>query len=858
MEKHKPTLYLIMCNHFDLAWRRPFRVNMRDKGLTFVPYAKIEQYYIEDNIALCKKYPEYKFCIESFAVLDEYLKRFPERREEIIRLAKKGKIFIPGAGYAIIDANMVAGETLVRNLVYGTLETEQLLGQKNRQAYRADAFGNSAQMPQIFRGCEMNHAVRLDYVEPDGKFWRGIDGSTVVVGYLPNVGNGGNAAKYPPCPECKGTGKKSGKSCEFCHGRGIDPKEDYYWPFMLDEKKLEENGSGYIYLTPEEYLPKEATIIRARELSKKYNVKFVTPEEPLEELNELFSVMDEKDLDGLNSSPELNPYQTGCYVSRIKSKQVLHKQENELFALETLAAALWLKSGSYPYKKLRDIWHEFFFTAFHDCVTGTVVDAGYKELEVSRAKIDKSITALTEKTAARLTARKDGTVTFFNTTGFSYRGITEVKIPQGEVAVNIESLSGNCACKVLSVRTEDGKNYASVLLESVPPFSAETFKISACRNDLSFGETSDKVIENSRFRITADENGICDIFDKKLNKTVLRKGKYRPGELILEHDEGDPWATLSHDRDRFPLSDKTKLVSVEKNGNIQRMVFTVSPTLRYNQHDISATCYVTLTEGLDRIDFHTDAYWNNYNHRVRVAFPAAFNGAGIYGIPYGMIERKEYEPIYGWAGRDGDYPAENWGGVEGDGISIAVLNRGTPSYKTEAVKDRNETDLFVSILRSPTVPCFLHEPDYYSMTDWDGMRDAGNHSFDYSLCVYDGRFSESSVVADAINYGAAPTALYGTVDVPKLPQVTSDGAAVMSVKCSEDGKALVMRINEYRGKECAAKIVLPAWVDFAEKTNMLERNGEKLSADNGIITLDIRPFEIATVKFYKRKTGEKK
>ena len=135
MDNRKPTLYLIPCNHFDLAWRRTFRVDMKNNGRTFIPYAKIEQYYIEDNIKLCEKYPEYKFCIESFSVLDEYLRRFPKMKEKIVSLAKQGKIFVLGSGYAIIDANMVSGETLVRNFLYGTLEAEELLGQKTGRVF---------------------------------------------------------------------------------------------------------------------------------------------------------------------------------------------------------------------------------------------------------------------------------------------------------------------------------------------------------------------------------------------------------------------------------------------------------------------------------------------------------------------------------------------------------------------------------------------------------------------------------------------------------------------------------------------------------------------------------------------------
>ena len=202
----KPILYLIPCNHFDLAWRRPFRTDMVYEGKTFIPYAKIEQYYIEDNIELCKKYPEYKFTIESVAVCREFFKNRPDMIDELKRLSKEGRVFIAGSGDNIVDANLVLGETIVRNMTSGLLWTEKNFSQKNRQAFRADAFGNSAQLPQIFKGCELEHAFMLNYVEPDGKYWRGLDGSVIVCGFFENSGNGGNPYKLTPCKACNGIG----------------------------------------------------------------------------------------------------------------------------------------------------------------------------------------------------------------------------------------------------------------------------------------------------------------------------------------------------------------------------------------------------------------------------------------------------------------------------------------------------------------------------------------------------------------------------------------------------------------------------------------------------------------------------
>lgn len=189
---------------------------------------------------------------------------------------------------------------------------------------------------------------------------------------------------------------------------------------------------------------------------------------------------------------------------------------------------------------------------------------------------------------------------------------------------------------------------------------------------------------------------------------------------------------------------------------------------------------------------------------------------------------------------------------------VAVLNRGTPSYKTETVRGKDETDLFVTLLRSPGVPSELHEPHNYTMTAWDGMRDSGYHSFDYSLCVYDKGFDDNSITKDSINYSSEPIVVSGELNLPSVPEIRSDNTAVMSVKCSEDGTALILRLNEYRGRDCVAEITVPEWAELVEKVNMLERQGEKLSVSGNSIDLKLHSYEIATLKFYKRTTEKNK
>ena len=129
---------------------------------------------------------------------------------------------------------------------------------------------------------------------------------------------------------------------------------------------------------------------------------------------------------------------------------------------------------------------------------------------------------------------------------------------------------------------------------------------------------------------------------------------------------------------------------------------------------------VTLYKGLERVDFQSHVRWDDFNHRLRVALPINGEGQQIYEIPYGVLKRENYEPSFYWAGSNGDWPAINWAGIETEHFSAALLNKGLPSYKMEKSEINGQT-LFLSVLRSPCIPTYLHEPEAYSMTKWDKM-----------------------------------------------------------------------------------------------------------------------------------------
>ena len=71
----KPSLYVVITNHFDLTWRRCWDRRFTWDGQEYVSYAEIEDAYMTENLALARKHPEYKFMAECTAVARKFVER---------------------------------------------------------------------------------------------------------------------------------------------------------------------------------------------------------------------------------------------------------------------------------------------------------------------------------------------------------------------------------------------------------------------------------------------------------------------------------------------------------------------------------------------------------------------------------------------------------------------------------------------------------------------------------------------------------------------------------------------------------------------------------------------------------------
>ena len=872
----KKQAFVLFSQHFDIMWRRCFLEDFEDKGENYVAYADLQAFYIIDHVAIAEKHKEHKFIIESVAVLRQFVKDYPEYRETLARLFREGRLSVSTSGDNIIDCNMVEGESIIRNYLYGNRYLKEEFGYTPPEIMdRNDAFGNSAQLPQIARAFGCRFVANITYSETDAPYWRGLDGSTVYTGKgkgISAIGTIGGYYKYRPCPVCRG---KKNVECPVCRNRRIDePTTDLrrIWGGNYEKAigKEKDGIPGVILVLGEEILPVESIYDWIEKEREKYDFTVIQYEDYAKAVKSYLDRVDEAGENEIHSSPEVNPNNTGVLVSRIKTKQWVRESEALIAKAEALASVNAASGKKGDTRLFRTLWEKLHYMMFHDAITGTHIDAAYEELMKVARRLRDALSYTISEGEKALCEKENGGVTVFNTTGVSDNITASLPLEDGNLLVDE---NGNYA----PVLSENGAK-KEFFIGKIEPFQKKFFRIekdtrkkSTVTNfDAKTSASADAVlinttgvaarngeslqrytVENEFLSVTADKHGIISVKDKRNGINILEKGDYYVGEYILEHDLGSPWTTLSPDRRRDRLAPRTQLVSVRKSESEESLTFSLSGSelAAYSVNGVRAKITARLVRGSAKLYFSSEVDFDTANHRLRIAFPAVESGKHIYDIPFGLIERKPYEDnsvfpdgSSNWAAANGDYPAVHFAGIDGKRTHIAVFNRGTPSYTVE--KDTRGSDtLFLSVLRSPTVGTYLHDPSIYSMTAYEGMRDAGHHSFSYAVGNYDTPLAEGAATLDGVAYNRSAAVVYGEMKAVDMPRLVSDNAYLASVKISEDKTMLVYRIVEYRGKNGTLTLDIPK--DTYEKAYLLTMQEEKIAPLPDAVS--IAPFKILTV-----------
>ncbi|WP_342268655.1 hypothetical protein [Spiroplasma endosymbiont of Aspidapion aeneum] len=174
MKKWK--IYVVPHTHWDREW-----YFTKATANTFM-YINIEKIYNE-YILKKDKFPKFVFDSQ-YSIIDDYLKYSPKSEEKIKNIIKDDKLVV-SPWYTQTDTFNVTGESIVRNMLTGTKESEKY-GNMMNIAYMPDSFGFNSNLPQIFNQFKMKAFIHWRGVKKEQLHkgvlnkWTGIDGSSIL------------------------------------------------------------------------------------------------------------------------------------------------------------------------------------------------------------------------------------------------------------------------------------------------------------------------------------------------------------------------------------------------------------------------------------------------------------------------------------------------------------------------------------------------------------------------------------------------------------------------------------------------------------------------------------------------------
>ena len=195
--EQKASAVVVQCighTHIDVAWLWRLSHTREKAARSFSTVLK-----------LMEQYPEYIF-LQTQPQLYEYIKQdYPDIYSKIKSRIREGRWEAGGAMWLEADCNLSSGESLVRQILYGTRFLKEEFGADCTYLWLPDVFGYSWALPQILRksGITMFMTTKISWNQynrmPHDTFkWRGIDGSEVLTHFIttPDPGTGEGAFYY--------------------------------------------------------------------------------------------------------------------------------------------------------------------------------------------------------------------------------------------------------------------------------------------------------------------------------------------------------------------------------------------------------------------------------------------------------------------------------------------------------------------------------------------------------------------------------------------------------------------------------------------------------------------------------------
>lgn len=463
----------------------------------------------------------------------------------------------------------------------------------------------------------------------------------------------------------------------------------------------------------------------------------------------------------------------GTFTTKAEVKKANRRLEFKLREAEIVATLRALGGAAYPAQELKDCWKKLLINQFHDILPGSHITPVYRDTMADYAEIDK-----------RLDAILGSGEQYFNSLNFPRTSLTFIENENGD-------------------STRYGKK-GYWCLPNLPALGHGEIRRSAGTAE-EWCFVSDRVETPFYVVDFAEDGSICSLYDKTLAREWT-DGAFN--ELCVYEDKPgvyDAWDILPNYKDRrIPVEVLLPLHLTEKNDEVA--VFETE--LKIGQSTWKRLIRLfRLSRG---IEVENVVDWREKHRLVKAEFSCnILSREALCDIGAGFIRRETHKNT-SWQQARFEVCHHKWCDLAETDGGIAILN----DCKYGVGFDENKISL--SLLRATIRP--------------DPTSDMGLHRFCYMILPHAGSAVDAHINRIALEYNIP------IVKADVSCQNTFPGLFLQTMKLSEDGKMVVVRLTETEGHR--GTLELPKKVRIL---NMLE--DEQGESDR----IAYKPFEILTL-----------
>lgn len=791
-------------------------------------------------LELMDEYPEYRF-MSSQPVLYTFVKeRYPELYEEIKRRAAEGRWEPEGGMWLEADCNLTSGESLVRQFLYGKRFFQEEFGVDSRVLWLPDVFGYSGALPQIMKKCGIDYFMttklswnQFNKVPDDTLLWEGIDGTKVLTHLISTLGVGQSVDRFFTTyngilhPDAIMGGWQRYQNKEMNHdilvafgygdGGGGPTRE------MLETGRRMEKGIRGI---PK--VRQESSLTYFTELSER--------------------VKDSRRLHTWTGEFYFE-YHRGTYTSMARNKRSNRKSELLLMDLELLSVLAEKRGLAYPAEDLERLWKMVLLNQFHDILPGSSIKEVY---EVTKREYEQ----LAEEGGRLLRERKEAVagagdgVTVFNTLGFTRRSLTVLPdgvtsltdkgeaLPCQEIGGLRYSLTGEIPSKGYSVygavREADGGTAGEAAGDTEAAGGVVENSAAKSGGDTPFSvlKTADGFVITTPFAKVdmAADGSFTSLLDLSENRQVWKAGE-AGNRLRIYEDKPiyyDNWDIDVFYTEKYWDLDEPASIAVTSEGPLCLQI-TVNRSFMHSRMTQDIRFYAHSP----RIDFNTWVDWKEHQYLLKAGFPVdVHTDEAAFDIQFGNVVRKTHTNT-SWDRARFESCGHKWMDVSESGYGVSLLNDCKYGHSVR------EGCIELTLIKSGIEP----NPD----------TDNEEHVFTYSLYPHQGTWREADTQKEAADLNQPLSAVNGGMPGESygFAGVKGDSVVLETVKRSEDGNGIILRLYESRNKRVNAKVSLSCAPVTVTECNLLEEPVDEaggLMIDRDGFSFVIKPYEIKTYK----------